>query len=102
MQDMEVIALLAATALVAAFGLVRGFRRGRFAVSRYEHTYSALDAAIGRARHTGPGASAGADHQGHVQIVPPRPRRRTLEVVEAVDGEADVAIERGVSSPLAG
>lgn len=98
---MQLIIVVALLAITVATGLWRA-RRGRsYAVRRYEHTYSAIDAAVDRARHTGPIVAGGADGQGHVLNVEPAPRRRTLDLVATGD-DSDADAGLGVSSPLAG
>lgn len=103
---MDVIAVVALLAIVSAAGLWRSRPRRSFAVRRYEHTWSAIDAAVGRARHTGPVPAAAGDDQSHVVLVEPAPRRH-LDLVASNDGEVDGGAGRddagtGVSSPLAG
>ena len=95
---MELIAFLVVVAVTA---VVAGWRRRRrsFAVRRYEHTYFAIDAAVGRARRTGDVVPSAGAPAGHVLIVPPPARRRPLDLVPPAAG---IDPAGGVSSPLAG
>ena len=98
---MEAVSMMALLASAIAFGVWRWSRRRAFAVRRYESTYSAIDAAVGRAARQVPqAASGGTDRRSHVHIVAAPPRRRSFEVVS---GDAEITGERGgVSSTLAG
>src|SRR5947208_3237390 len=98
-QDMELIAFLVVVALTAAVAAARRRRRRSFAVRRYEHTYSAIDAAVDRARQTGALVPSAGVPAGHVLIVEAPLRRRTLDLVPPV---AAIDPAGGVSSPLAG
>ena len=98
---MELIGFMAVVALGAAVGGWRRRQRRSFAVRRYDHTYSAIDAAVDRARHTGDVVPSAGRPAGHVVIVEPVARRRPLDLVPpSID--VSPAGAGGVSSPLAG
>src|SRR3954453_18103925 len=69
-----------------------GLRRRAFAVRRYEHAYSAIDAAVDRSRRAGEGPLLVPTSSGdaHVGVVTPQLRPRMVAPPAEDDGTAGV------------